>query len=226
MAKNNDSTVYQLKNGRWAYRFSISVDGQKIARRGRTDLDGNPLLTRAEALKARKKAIRMAQLAPLVPPQSPAPVKKTMLAYAEEHGEVRPYRVDRMEGVKVLTGVGRQGREAFAKIDLAQYQKYAFSMFSDNVQPVTMVFHNRLMNAVIDRFGREVMAMKEDEDHFRVTVNVAVSHQFYGWVFGLGNLARIVGPEHVKQGMKELLENAHKKYDLNRKPAGHPQAVL
>ena len=49
-----------------------------------------------------------------------------MLAYAEEHGEVRPYRVDRMEGVKVLAGVARQGREAFAKIDLAQYQKYAF----------------------------------------------------------------------------------------------------
>lgn len=87
MAKNNDSTVYQLKNGRWAYRFSISVDGQKIARRGRTDLDGNPLLTRAEALKARKKAIRMAQLAPLVPPQSPVPVKKTMRDVYVEYRE-------------------------------------------------------------------------------------------------------------------------------------------
>ena len=84
MAKNNDSAVYQLKNGRWGYRFSISVDGQKIARRGRTDLDGNPLLTRAEALKARKKAIKMAQLAPLVPTQPPLPVKKTVRhVYAE-----------------------------------------------------------------------------------------------------------------------------------------------
>ena len=90
-------------------------------------------------------------------------------------------------------------------------------MFSDNVQPVTMVFHNRLMNAVIDRFGREVMAMREDEDHFRITVNVAVSHQFYGWVFGLGNLARIVGPEHVKQGMKDLLESVHGRYEDKEK---------
>lgn len=136
-----------------------------------------------------------------------------MLAYAEEHGEVRPYRVDRMEGVKVLESSTRQGKEAFAKIDLAQYQKYAFSMFSDNVQPVTMVFQNRLMNAVIDRFGRDILVMKEDDNNFRITVNVAVSNQFYGWVFGLGNMARIIGPEHVKQGMKELLESVHGEYE-------------
>lgn len=136
-----------------------------------------------------------------------------MLAYAEEHGEVRPYRVDRMEGVKVLAGVVRQGKEVFDKIDLAQYQKYTFSMFGGKVEPVTMVFQNRMMNAVIDRFGRDILVMKEDDNHFRITVNVAVSNQFYGWVFGLGNMVRIVAPEHVKQGMKELLESVHGRYE-------------
>jgi predicted DNA-binding transcriptional regulator YafY len=135
-----------------------------------------------------------------------------MHAYAEEHGEVRPYRVDRMEGVKVLAGVVRQGKEVFDKIDLAQYQKYTFSMFGGKVEPVTMVFQNRMMNAVIDRFGRDLMVMKEDDNHFRITVNVAVSNQFYGWVFGLGNMVRIVGPEHVEQGMKDMLEEVRKRY--------------
>lgn len=136
-----------------------------------------------------------------------------MLAYTDEHKQVRPYRVDRMEKVKKKDGVAREGKDYFDKIDLAQYQKYTFSMFSDNVMPVTMVFHNRLMNAVIDRFGREVMAMKEDDSHFRITASVAVSPQFYGWVFGLGNLARIIGPEHVRQGMKEMLESVHGRYE-------------
>ncbi len=135
-----------------------------------------------------------------------------MLAYTDEHGEVRPYRVDRMESVKVLTGVVRQGKEIFDKIDLAQYQKYSFSMFGGKPEPVSMVFQNRMMNAVIDRFGRDIMVMKEDDDHFRITVKVAVSEQFYGWVFGLGNKARIVAPEHVKQGMKNLLESVHERY--------------
>ena len=125
---------------------------------------------------------------------------------------MRPYRVDRMEGVKVLAGVVRQGKEVFDKIDLAQYQKYTFSMFGGKVEPVTMVFQNRMMNAVIDRFGRDIMVMKEDDNHFRITVNVAVSNQFYGWVFGLGNMVRIVGPEHVEQGMKDMLEEVRKRY--------------
>lgn len=136
-----------------------------------------------------------------------------LLAYDEEHDEVRPYRVDRMRDVTQYKGVVRKGREAFEKIDLAQYQKYSFSMFGNNVESVTMVFQNRMMNAVIDRFGRDIMVMKEDADHFRVSVKVAVSNQFYGWVFGLGNMVRIVGPEHVKQGMKDLLESVHGKYE-------------
>lgn len=76
-----------------------------------------------------------------------------------------------------------------------------------------MVFQNRMMNAVIDRFGRDIMVMKEDADHFRVSVKVAVSNQFYGWVFGLGNMVRIIAPEHVKQGMKQLLESVHSRYE-------------
>ena len=46
-----------------------------------------------------------------------------------------------------------------------------------------------------------------------VTVNVAVSDQFFGWVFGLGDLVRIVAPVHVKQGMKEMLEKVHEGYN-------------
>ena len=52
MANTQGTQVYQLKNECWAYRFSISINGQKIAKRGKTDLDGNALLTKADAVKA------------------------------------------------------------------------------------------------------------------------------------------------------------------------------
>ena len=58
----------------------------------------------------------------------------------------------------------------------------------------------------------DVVAMKEDERHFRVTVSVAVSNQFYGWVFGLGKSVRIVGPESVVQGMKKALADISERY--------------
>ena len=63
-----------------------------------------------------------------------------------------------------------------------------------------------MMGAVMDRFGRDIFVTKEDDRHFRVTVNVAVSNQFFGWVFGLGKMVRIVGPESVKEKMKKALE--------------------
>ena len=79
--------------------------------------------------------------------------------------------------------------------------------------PVTMVFQNRMMGAVMDRFGRDVVVVKEDERHFRVTVSVSVSQQFYGWVFGLGKSVRIVGPESVKEGMKKALADIAARYE-------------
>jgi len=59
-----DAGIRQLKNGNWAYRFSISVNGQKISQRGSTNSEGQPLKTKIDAIRARKKAIKLAQLAP------------------------------------------------------------------------------------------------------------------------------------------------------------------
>lgn len=105
-------------------------------------------------------------------------------------------------------------RDFTAMPDLMQYYtKYTFSMFGGETVPVTMVFQNRMMGAVMDRFGRDVVVMKEDERHFRVTVSVAVSNQFYGWVFGLGKSVRIIGPERVKKGMKKALADIAARYE-------------
>ena len=57
MSATKDAGVRQLKNGCWAYRFSISINGQKISKRGSTDSEGNPLKTKGSAIKARQIAI-------------------------------------------------------------------------------------------------------------------------------------------------------------------------
>ena len=116
-----------------------------------------------------------------------------LLAYTD--GKFKHFRVDHMDNTEAMVtmiadveiaSLEREGAEAFAKLDMSAYTKYTFSMFGGETVPVTMVFQNRMMGAVMDRFGRDVVVMKEDERHFRVTVPVAVSNQFYGWVFGLG----------------------------------------
>ena len=131
--------------------------------------------------------------------------------YAFVDGEFRNYRVDRMASVEQGTNE-RQGKEAFEKKDMPAFSKSTFGMFNGQEERVEMVFHNRMMDVVIDKFGKEVWLEKLDEWHFKISVPVAVSPQFFAWVFGLGNYVTITGPEHVKQQMKEMLEEVHKRY--------------
>lgn len=136
-----------------------------------------------------------------------------LLAYDAELKEIRNYRVDRMEKVMGVEGSVREGKEEFAAIDMSKYQKYTLGMYSGEVKDVTMVFTNNMVNAVVDRFGRDIMIHKEDGYHFRVSVPVAVSPQFYGWVFGLGKMVRIVGPEDVRQGYLDVMKGVQGKYE-------------
>lgn len=131
--------------------------------------------------------------------------------YAFVDDDFRIYRVDRMASVEQGKN-RRQGKEQFEKKDMPAFSKSTFGMFNGQEERVEMVFHNRMMDVVIDKFGKEVWLEKVDEWHFKISVPVAVSPQFFAWVFGLGNYVTITGPEHVKQQMKEMLEEVHKRY--------------
>jgi predicted DNA-binding transcriptional regulator YafY len=133
-----------------------------------------------------------------------------LLAY--DAGRFKHFRVDKMDSV-VESGAEREGKEAFDQIDMSAYTKYTFSMFGGGIEKVTMVFSNRMIGAVMDRFGRDVLVMKEDERHFRITVPVAVSNQFFGWVLGLGSMVTIVEPQTVRDKFVALLDKMRVRYE-------------
>ena len=140
-----------------------------------------------------------------------------LLAYDAKEEKFKHFRVDKMDSVDQVKvaemKVDREGAKAFEKLDMSNYTKYTFCMFGGEVEHVTMVFQNRMMGVVIDRFGKDVVVMKEDDRHFRITVPVAVSNQFFGWVFGLGKMVKIVAPESVKEKMKEALSENLERYE-------------
>ena len=45
-----------------------------------------------------------------------------------------------------------------------------------------------------------------DEKHSELNVDVFISPQFYGWIFGLGKDVKVVGPEEVVEEMKQKAE--------------------
>lgn len=133
-----------------------------------------------------------------------------LIALDEKSGVVKHYRVDKMLKVSVEKE-SRNGKELFEEFNVAQFAKKTFGMFGGREETLTMEFDNSLVGVAIDRFGQDVPLYKKDEGHFAVVVRVNISHQFYGWLTGLGSGVKISSPEHVKKEyirfLKKSLEN-------------------
>ncbi len=57
MAEHFNLGVYQLENGKWAWRFTKTVNGKRVNRKGTKDIDGNPLCSQKAAIRARERAM-------------------------------------------------------------------------------------------------------------------------------------------------------------------------
>ena len=62
MANRNQSGVFKLDNGYWAYRFSLLIDGKRICKRKTVDKQGNKLKSKKHAILAKEQAIKDAHL--------------------------------------------------------------------------------------------------------------------------------------------------------------------
>ena len=135
-----------------------------------------------------------------------------LVAFEELKEEIRHYRVDKMLGIR-LEDCLREGKKHFEKFNIAEYTKKNFGMFAGEEETVKMKIHKSIVGVIIDRFGSDIMIIPIDEDYVRVNVKVAVSSQFFGWIFGLGTKIKILGPEEVVEKMREQVESLKKLYE-------------
>lgn len=126
-----------------------------------------------------------------------------MLGYDAAAGRMKHYRVDKMLGIASMEGA-RLGKDIFSQMDMSAYSKQVFGMFTGSGQSVKLRFEKHLAGAVLDRFGKETMLIPDGEEHFTVTVSVAVSPQFYAWLFGFGTEVEILSPESARRSLASL----------------------
>lgn len=129
-----------------------------------------------------------------------------LIAYDEEEEKIKHYRVDKMGTIR-LTHEKRNGQEAFADFDVAQYCNRTFNMYGGREEMVTLQFENQLLGVMMDRFGTQVSIRKRDGQHFSVRVPVAVSGQFFGWLAGIGRQVQILSPESVREQYRDYLKS-------------------
>ena len=136
-----------------------------------------------------------------------------LVAYDAGDDKIKHYRVDKMLKISI-TGDKREGKERFGEFDLARYSRSLFGMYGGEEVRVTLDVRNDMIGVLIDRFGKDLMITKSDDNSCRTVVEVVVSRQFLGWIMALGDGVRIVGPESVVEQMREEVRRLACQYDV------------
>lgn len=128
-----------------------------------------------------------------------------------KEGEIKTFRVDRIKNVTLLDEP-REGTKAFAALNLKTFTQSHFGMFSGEKSRVSLRCIPLLLDTMIDRFGTKgVEYSRADDRHFRVSVEVEISDQFFSWITGFGNKVVIETPSIAEQFMA-FLDKIKSKY--------------
>ena len=134
-----------------------------------------------------------------------------LVAYDSTAGKVKHYRVDKMMKLSI-TEDKREGEDHFKNFDMTSYALENFSMFGGEIRRVHIEFPNDKVGIFIDRFGKDITIREAGKDRSRIAVDVAVSLQFFGWIFSLGSEVKITAPDDVVNLYKTELQKSISSY--------------
>lgn len=129
------------------------------------------------------------------------------VGYSEKHEKIVTFRVDRMVSVQIAD---IPAIPAALDFNLAEYARQVFDMYDGKTETVSLKCANRIMKAILDRFGDNVRTEPIDSETFRADMEVSVSQTFFGWVFQFGGDIKIIGPQKVVKQYTRLLQEAMK----------------
>ena len=132
-----------------------------------------------------------------------------VVGYSEKHKGIGSFRLDRMaRQPNVLDEDAASPPKGF---NLNTYLNSMFRMYNGHRKEIELICDNDVMDAIIDKFGKEVKVLANDMKSFRVIVNTAVGSVFYSWIFGFAGKVSIKSPEEIRDEYKQLVLDAASK---------------
>lgn len=135
-----------------------------------------------------------------------------LITFSTKYNDFTHYRVDRMTDINLLEDV-RDPLPEKEQFDIAEYSKKVFNMFGGEEVTVKIRFDNSLVNAVIDRFGKDIVIGKLDDTSFYIWIKVAVSSTFFAWLSQFGSKVKVLSPETVVEQYKNSLREILMQYE-------------
>lgn len=125
-----------------------------------------------------------------------------MTCYSSRHDSTSNYRVDRMDGVKIIDEPCSEKAIAL-RDEVASYTEQAFKMFSGQPEDVVLEFDRGLIGVVYDKFGEGVKMLPSGPRKCIATVKVRISPTFWGWLFQFAGQMKILSPSGVVEAYRE-----------------------
>ena len=134
-----------------------------------------------------------------------------MIGYDSDSEMIKHFRVDKM--LRISSGnEKREGLKKMEEFNIATYSRTLFGMLGGESTRVTLQCHNSMAGVIIDRFGKDTVMLRHDDEHFIAYVEVVPSDQFLGWIIGLSSYVQIMEPSSVVKQIKDLLSKQMELY--------------
>lgn len=124
--------------------------------------------------------------------------------------EIRHYRIDRIRNLSI-TDIKFKVDYSF---NINEYINKTFNMYSGEEEELIEVqFNNHLINVIIDKFTKDVMIKKVDEQNFSIRTKAVISEGLVRWILTWGSDAKVIAPRKLVEKIKEETKKMYNIYN-------------
>ncbi len=134
-----------------------------------------------------------------------------LFCYDDFFKGVSHYRIDRMDGVKMLEEDMTEGIDK-DDFDLPTRKRQLFGMFGGDEAHVDFRVHRSLIDVIYDKFGDIVKLFAVDDEWVGFKADVQISPTFLAWCCSFGNKLKVVSPKGVVEKLRAYLDELQTVY--------------
>lgn len=133
------------------------------------------------------------------------------------YDDLSHYRVDRISNITDV----KEHRKPIEKVNecenglgIGEYVKKAIYMFPGEEERVELLCKSFIMNIIIDRFGKDALIIKDNEEYIRVLISVFIGDGFFHWLLQFGEHCEVLSPRRIREEMKRRVTILARNYNV------------
>lgn len=154
-----------------------------------------------------KKELEFRKAFALFPVSIICDIGQYYLIGADKEKQLFYFRLDRIKNISIVEGK----QVNITKKQLNNYIESTIGMYGGEKETVKAIVNRRLMDDVIDQFGKEVEILSFDDENFTMQTEVNLTG-FKNWALRHLEKVKVIYPNKLKKEIIEILNNSIKRY--------------